>query len=268
MKERVHTLSQNLTNALKDLGYDALNSFHYWRHNLKGNRVEKRYFSGKSDHPPVILLQGFMGTRGVLKPLEDYLRHHGRDVISLDLGFFNIGDIRESSELLNYKIERIFDRFAESHGFKQVDIIGHSMGGLIGLYYIKRLGGHRLVRKMIALGAPFKGTWSSLLGLFPIGLVSKGIWQMVPGSKFLRGLQVHTEELHQTQVFSIAAKYDSICPPKTCHLRGANNAVIPVGHASLLVDERVFQEVLGFLSSHEGPTEDSKVIPFTNKRSR
>lgn len=266
MKDKTETLSQGLTGALRDLAYDALNSLHYWRHNLKGNKVEKRYFSGNKEHPPVILLQGFMGTRGVLRPLEEYLRHHGRDVISLDLGFFNINDIRKSSELLNYKIEKIFNRFSTQHGFKKIDIIGHSMGGLIGLYYIKRLGGHRTVRKLITLGAPFKGTWSSLLGLFPLGLISKGIWQMVPGSALLRSLQSHPDELHGAEVYSLAAKYDTICPPKTCHLKGAHNAVIPVGHASLLVDERVFQEIMEFLSASEAVAGDSKILPFSKKK--
>src|SRR5256885_1049539 len=96
-----------LTSILMDLGFDAMNNFHYIRHNLRGNRVRKNYFGKSAEHPPVILLQGFLGTRGVLIPLEKFLRESGRDVISIDLGIFNVGDIRKSAQLLSYKIERI-----------------------------------------------------------------------------------------------------------------------------------------------------------------
>jgi len=226
-----------------DLGFDALNNFHYLRHNLRGNRVRKQYFSSNADHPPVILLQGFLGTRGVLIPLERHLRESGRDVISIDLGFFNVSDVRKSAQLLSYKIERIVDRFADEHGITKIDIIGHSMGGLIGLYYVKRLGGHRLVRKLVALGAPFNGTWTSALGVFPFGIFSKGIWQMLPDSDFLKSLKLHPHETHDTEVVSIAAKYDALCPPAACHLQGATNIDVSVGHAGLLMDDKVFKTI-------------------------
>lgn len=240
------TLGQ-MTSLVRDVTFDALNSLHYWRHNLRGNKVRKNYFSGKSKHSPIVLVQGFMGTRGVLLPLENHLRELGRDVISIDLGVFNISDIRTSAQILSYKVERLLDRFSEVHEFEKIDIIGHSMGGLIGLYYVKKLGGHRVVDKLITLGAPFNGTWTSLLGLFPVGLMSKGIWQMLPGSNFLKSLHRKTSEVHETKVISIAAKYDSICPPKSCHLNGAINEILNLGHASLLMDHRVFNTVVQHL---------------------
>lgn len=231
---------------LRDISFDAINSVHYWRHNLTGNKVVKTYISGRSSHPPVILLQGFLGTRGVLRPLEYHLKSEGRDVISLDLGFFNISDIRTSSHLLQLKIERIIERHAKKFGIDQVDIVGHSMGGLIGLYYVKRLGGHTRVRNLVTLGTPFNGTWACLLAMLPLGLISKGLWQMLPRSDFLKELRAHSSDMHQTKVVSISAKYDTICPPKSCNLRFAKNQSIPVGHGGLLMDQRVFEAV----SSH------------------
>jgi triacylglycerol lipase len=249
------------TSLVRDVTFDTLNSIHYWRHNLRGNKVRKNYFVGESKRPPVILLQGFMGTRGVLIPLENYLRSQGRDVISIDLGFFNISDIRTSAQILGYKIERLVDRFSEQHNFEKIDIVGHSMGGLIGLYYVKKLGGHRLVNKLVTLGAPFNGTWTSLLALFPVGLISKGIWQMLPGSSFLKSLHRKTSEHFQTQVVSIAAKYDSICPPKSCHLNDATNEILNLGHASLLMDTKVFETVLRFLNERT----DQKIVRLHSK---
>lgn len=243
---------REFSQLVKDVSFDAVHSLHYWRHNLKGNKVEKRYFSGKSDYPPVILIQGFMGTRGVLQPLEKFLRAEGRDVLSIDLGFFNVGDVRESATLLDEKIERLMERFGKHHDFEKIDLVGHSMGGLIGLYYIKKLGGHRVVSRLVSLGTPFNGTWASVLGMLPFGAISRGLWQMLPNSDFLTSLKSHPEEAHRTRLFSISAKYDAICPPKSCRLPGAENLTIPVGHGGLLIDQRVFEIVRDSLSpKHE-----------------
>jgi len=244
---------------LRDISFDAINSVHYWRHNLAGNKVVKTYISGQSSHPPVILLQGFLGTRGVLRPLENHLKADGRDVISLDLGFFNIADIRSSAHLLQLKIEKIMDRHAKRYGIQQIDIVGHSMGGLIGLYYVKRLGGHTRVRNLVTLGTPFNGTWACLLAMLPFGLLSKGLWQMLPQSDFLKELRAHSKDLHRTRVVSIAAKYDTICPPRSCLLRFAKNQSIPVGHGGLLMDHRVFEAVSQYLPKLDQP---SKVVRF------
>lgn len=248
MTKRLKPQLRKLGSVLSDIGNEYLHSLHYWRHNLKGNRVEKKYFTGKTKYPPVLLVQGFMGTRGVLQPLEKFLRAQGRDVISMDLGLFNIHDIEESASYLDEKIERLLDKFQKHHAFEKIDVIGHSMGGLIGLYYLKKLGGHRVINRLITLGAPFHGTWAGMLAMLPLGAVSKGLWQMLPPSGFLKRLRGHPERAHDSKIISIAAKYDAICPPSSCRLEGAQNVVIDVGHGGLLMDERVFRTVLSHLS--------------------
>lgn len=244
---------------IKDIGFDFLSTAKYLRHNLRFGLTRQNHFSGKSEHPPIILLQGFLGTSGVLDPFDRFLQREGRNVFILDLGLVNIRDIRESAERLIFEVERIMDLYSKEHAFKKVDIVAHSMGGLIAYYYVKKLGGHRCVRKLVALGSPFRGTWSAALGVALFGIFSRGVRQMLPGSKFLKELHVNHQKKFDTELFSIAAQYDTISPPESCFLKGATNRVLPLGHAGLLMDERVYQNVLAFLDDRQ---ESAKIVSF------
>jgi triacylglycerol lipase len=252
-----------IVNFAKDIGFDTFNTLKYFRHNLKLGLSRENHFQQESQEPPIILLQGFLGTSGVLQPLDRYLQGQGRNVFMLDLGIINIGDIRKSAELLVYEVERLIDLYSKKHNFKKVDIVAHSMGGLIAYYYVKKLGGHRAVRKLITLGTPFRGTWAALLGTAMFGLLSRGVSQMLPRSQFLKELHAPNRNRIRTKVYSLAAQYDTISPPESCFLKGATNRILPLGHASLLIDKRVFQNIVLFL---EGEENRSNVVEFEHFR--
>jgi hypothetical protein len=86
---------------------------------------------------------------------------------------------------------------------------------------------------------------------------------MLPNSKFLKNLHAPHHSSLQTQIYSIAAQYDTISPPESCFLKGAVNRVIPLGHASLLMDPRLYQNILNFLDDKE---EISNVVQFEHFR--
>ena len=136
--------------------------------------------------------------------------------MSFNLGTLNVRDIRRSAFLIHRKIERILAQTPS----QQIDIIGHSMGGLIGLYYVKKLGGHARVRKLIMMGTPVRGTWAALAGVVTLGLWSTSSWQLLPRSRFL-------DELAQgpmppgVEVHTIAAARDWVVPLPTTRLAGA-----------------------------------------------
>lgn len=248
-----------LSDFIKDISFDALHTFRYLRHNLQLGLTRQNYLQGKSSHPPIILIQGFLGTSRVLDPLDRFLQRSDRDIYMIDLGIVNIRDIRKSGERLLFEIERLIDLYSKTYNFKKVDIVAHSMGGLIAYYYVKKLGGHRCVRKLVTLGTPFRGTWSALLGSVLFGAISKGVRQMLPNSEFLKELHEPQQIKLRTKLYSVAAQYDTISPPESCFLKGAINRVLPLGHAGLLMDRRVFRLVLEFLDDVE---EKSKVVSF------
>ena len=132
-------------------------------------------------------------------------------------------------------------------GVPRVDIVGHSMGGLVGLYYLKRLGGRHRVRRLVLLGTPARGTWSALLGLFtaPIGLASL---QLLPGSQFLRDL-ADTPIPDGIEVTSIGAERDWLAPVDSTVLAGVRHLSVPTGHSGLLVEEDVADVVAQILQA-------------------
>lgn len=237
-------------------GADGLS---YLRHLARGNRIRRDdgFKRATPASPPVLIIHGFLGTRGSMYLLERRLVDDGFVVVSFNLGTLNVRDIRASAFLIHRKIERILAQTPS----QRIDIIGHSMGGLIGLYYVKKLGGHARVRKLVMMGTPIRGTWAALAGVVTLGLWSTSSWQLLPRSRFLDelamgpippGVEVHT----------IAAARDWVVPPSTTRVPGANAMTVPLGHSSLVVSEAVYRRLVHALRPPHEPYSDE--IPATD----
>jgi triacylglycerol esterase/lipase EstA (alpha/beta hydrolase family) len=166
---------------------------------------------------PVLLLHGFLGTRRVLDVFERRLRRDGYCVWSIHLGglfdAYNTRGIEECAEKVREKVERLYSRYQ----LGPLSIIGHSKGGLIGRYYVKRLGGDRRVRNLITLGTPHNGTPTAYIGCATVGLVAKSVWQMTPMSPFIRRLKIGAFPRH-VRFVSIYSKLDRASPFPCCIL--------------------------------------------------
>ncbi len=210
----------------------------------KGNRQKERDFYDRVnvDVPPVLLIHGFLGTRGAMFPLELRLKRDGFVVFSINLGALNIGDIRKSAFRIHQKIQKILREV----DLDKIDVIGHSMGGLIGLYYIKKFSGHQFVRKLITMGTPHDGTWVSLIGIAAFGLISPSIWQLRPKNFFLEELQADPLP-ENVEYYSIAGTDDIICPPERSRLKGSHFFEIPCGHAGLATSNEVYRVIRDIL---------------------
>jgi pimeloyl-ACP methyl ester carboxylesterase len=222
-------------------GADGLS---YLRHLARGNRVARRdgAFDRPSEAPPVLLIHGFLGTRGSMYLLERRLVDDGFVVVSFNIGTLNVRDIRASAFFIHRKIERLLAQTP----WQKIDIVGHSMGGLIGLYYIKKLGGHARVRRLVMMGTPTRGTWVALAGIATLGLWSTSSWQLLPRSRFL-------DELSQgptppgVDIYTIAAARDWVVPLRTTRVAGSTAVTVPLGHSSLVVSEDVYRRLVHIL---------------------
>ena len=185
--------------------------------------------------PPVVLLHGFIDNRSVFVLLRRSLIQHGRQQIeSLNYSPLTC-DIRTAAELLGRHIEEICRRT----GQPQVDIVGHSLGGLIARYYVQRLGGDLRVRTLVSLGTPHSGTRA-----VPLADAHPIVRQMRPGSEVIEELRLPASDC-RTRFVSFWSDLDHVMdPPETARidhpdLLAENVQVTGVGHLALPVHPAV-----------------------------
>ena len=253
LRAQVRELGKEVADKVAGSVADSTHSAVYLRQLLRGNRgahAQRPEQAAKSGQPPVLLIHGYLATRGSLHLFEQQLADRGHIVISYPLGFpVNLRDIRDSAGLIARKVESVIGQT----GVARIDVVAHSMGGLVGLYYLKRLGGRHRVRRLILMGTPTQGTWSALLGLVtaPFGRASL---QLLPGSPFLREL----EEIPLppgVEVISIGAIRDWLAPLSTTVLNGVRHIAVATGHSGLLVDAEVARIVADLLDAPDAGQE-------------
>ena len=195
--------------------------------------------------PPVVLLHGFIDNRSVFVLLRRSLAQHGRQQIeSLNYSPLTC-DIRTAAELLGRHIEGICERT----GSERVDIVGHSLGGLIARYYVQRLGGDTRVRTLVTLGTPHSGT-----SLLPLADAHPVIRQMRPGSEVLGELAAPSPGC-RTRFVSFWSDLDQMMVPvETARLdhpdlQVHNVRVSGIGHLALPVHPAVVSGIRQALAS-------------------
>ncbi|GLW45009.1 lipase [Streptomyces sp. NBRC 14336] len=185
--------------------------------------------------PPVVLLHGFIDNRSVFVLLRRSLAQHGRHRIeSLNYSPLTC-DIRTAADLLGRHIEEICERT----GSERVDVVGHSLGGLIARYYVQCLGGDARVRTLVTLGTPHSGTT-----VVPLANAHPIVRQMRPGSAVLEELAAPAPGC-RTRFVSFWSDLDHLMDPleTACvdhpDLLAQNVRVSGVGHLALPVHPAV-----------------------------
>lgn len=136
-------------------------------------------------------------------------------------------------------------RFIADKGLagKPVDLIGHSMGGLVSTIYIQKYAGEQKVRNFIAMGTPFFGAVNAIRALIE-GFAVFGVENT---------LLVSAGDANRVyRVFSSMDSLYELLPtyPDCCHMKP--DASAPMQEVNLIKTELVWQRFDNFLLEKTG----------------
>lgn len=202
---------------------------------------------------PVVLVHGIVDNRAAFTVVRRALQRRGFGRVTT-LNYSPLtADVASAAERLGRHIERICDQT----GYDRVNVIGHSLGGIIARYYVQRRGGDRRVATLVTLGSPHQGT--SLARLLPLPVAR----QLRPGSQVMRELAAPTHA--RCRVVSVSSDRDEIVVPASSghlvhpDLDVTNVAVHGVGHLALLVDPAAVSACVDALTPSQAPSRRARV---------
>ncbi len=174
-------------------------------------------FDPGAPHPtPVVLVHGLLGDRTNFLGLRRALVRRGiRNFASFSYA------PRIDYQRLAPRLGRAIDAVCRETGVPQVDVIGHSLGGLVARYLIDTRRGAP-IRRLVTLGAPH-----------------------------------YTDRLPAEELAIFAAHDPLVPPPHPLHGPRGRATVIPdCGHLGLLRHETVVELAAGFLTAAADPAHE------------
>ena len=189
---------------------------------------------------PIVLLPGYTETAGTLWVLGRRLNHlTGRPVAAINHRPGMYASIKD----LSYGAMNDIARILVVTGSDDVDLVGHSMGGLVSRYLVERLG-FKGVRAIVTLGTPHRG---ARLARVRTGTCAT---QMIPDSDFLAKLGEPAPGSEAVRLASIGSLVDNIVQPVASAVapRGEHVWFGDVAHVGLLFDPAVAREIARLLA--------------------
>ena len=237
-------------------------------------------------HPyPVVLVHATFADEGsnwvTLAPLLAnagycvYAFNYGETILSGVLGSIDgLNHITQSAEELESFVNKVLSKTKAS----QVDLVGHSQGGMMPNYYLKYLGGASKVNTFVGLAPSNHGTTldglKELIDNFPFASLALNVFLEVIGAPALPEQEVGSAFEKKTfeggdtvagpRYVVIETTHDEVVTPYTnAFLSGSNVTNItvqsqcpsdPVGHIGMFEDSPVMQNVLNQLSASPNPS--------------
>ncbi len=191
--------------------------------------------------------------------------NYGTNLLSMDERFDGLDDIARSAG----QLKSFVDKVLASTGSSKVDLVGHSQGGMMPNYYIKRLGGAPRVGTLVGLAPSNHGT--DLSGLVALGeqigimtglntfgmMTAPGLVQQERGGAFQTALFSDGDTVPGPRYVVIATTKDEVVTPySNGFLKGANVVNITIqdqcpndgtGHIGIVFDGPTMQNVLNEL---------------------
>jgi len=201
--------------------------------------VPTLWLKTKREKRPILFIHGIFHNRAAFAWLIQKLALWGwRHFQQINL-LTSIHSIPSMAEQTARHVKELLQR----HKARQVDIVAHSMGGIIARYFTQVLKGDKVVRNLVTLGTPHQGTKLSHYSFLP------HLKELSPKSKLLRKLN-SAPLPKSTQGLSVSGDLDLFIQPKqgACWPGARNIELEGVGHAGLLFSKRVAEIIASRLS--------------------
>ena len=154
---------------------------------------------------PIILIHGLWNTSSIFSLISSKLDEKEVEYFAPTLNHaFGMTSIVELTNLMDQLI-------VEKYGLEQeIDILGFSMGGIIGRYWINKFNGYKRTKRFITIGSPHNGTLTSqLVPKYPF----RGISEMKINSSLLRDLANYDYFLNDIDCISFFTYWDLMVFP-------------------------------------------------------
>jgi pimeloyl-ACP methyl ester carboxylesterase len=205
---------------------------------------------GELHRTPVLLVHGYGGSRMTWLPLERRLRCAG--VVNVDAIAYNPAT-RSLPTIARALVSRSREAMARA-GTDHVDLVGHSLGGIVLRYAIQELGLAGHVRTAVTVATPHRGTRVASLGCGRLAATLR------PDSPTLEGLR-RRAALSDVRWVAYYSDCDLIVRPDSARLaepvlQAVNVNVPDVGHLGILRAPQFLDSVVQLLVADEDPSGD------------
>ncbi|MGL6070698.1 esterase/lipase family protein [Craterilacuibacter sp.] len=194
----------------------------------------------------ILLVHGYGCSRGVWWKLRTELEAAGHVVATISLTPPLAG-----IDTLQAQLATRIAEVCQATGARQLQLVAHSMGGLVSRAYLKRHGTGRIAQ-LITLATPHRGSQLAHLGL------GQNARQMQPQSAWLMALG---EDGPDVPLISVRTSHDNfVTPQDNQQLAGARDiALIGTGHLALLYRHKTYLLLEQLLARQARPLAETDI---------
>lgn len=183
----------------------------------------------RAEQRTIVLVHGYLANRATMLPLAAYLKlRRIGPLLSFDYASSD-GIERSARALKQFCKERVRGG--------RIDLVCHSLGGVVARVWLQELGGARRVDRCITLSSPHRGTYGAYWVPTRVGAALR------PDSRLIERLDESRAAAERVRFTSIVAGSDNIVFPRVFAAHEEVLHVADVGHVGMLFSPRVLRAV-------------------------
>lgn len=194
-----------------------------------------RSMGGRRDGVPIVFVHGYFQNRADFVWLARVLRREGFGPL-YGVNYWSFGPVERSARV----VARFAEEVRKAHGVEKVDLVCHSLGGLVAAEIARTHP--NLVRRCVTIASPHAGiAWPGpIMGGVGRQMRSDGEW-----------MSERSQSRWEVPLLSIYSTHDNIVYPWRTSSRasvgGRDLLIEGPGHFAILFDDTMARAVVGFL---------------------